>query len=77
MMVLKLKKLINKFDVYFLYFFNNINNMVLSLSVVSAIYFARTAKTNVQKANILANFLVKRSSIYGMIGIASVTNTKS
>ena len=51
--------------------------MVLTLSVVSAIYFARTAKTNVQKANILANFLVKRSSIYGMIGIASVCNKKS
>ena len=74
-MVQKLKKLINKFDAYYLYFFYNINNMVLSLSVVSAIYFVRTAKTNVQKANIMANFLVKRSSIYGIIGGVSAYKT--
>ena len=49
--------------------------MVLSLSVVSAIYFVRTAKTNVQKANIMANFLVKRSSIYGIIGGVSAYKT--
>ena len=51
--------------------------MVLSLSVVSAIHFARNAKTGVQKADILANFLVRRSSIYAIIGGYTIFNTKN
>lgn len=49
--------------------------MPLSLSVVSAIHYARRAKTPFQRAESLSWLLKKRIGAYGLVGFVSAAET--
>lgn len=49
--------------------------MPVSLSVVSAIHYARTARTPFQRAQSLTWLLKNRMGAYGMVGIISAMGT--
>lgn len=46
--------------------------MVLSLSVVSAVHFARVSRTPMRNASMLSNFLKGRAASYGTVGASSL-----
>ena len=51
--------------------------MVLSLGVVSAVYFARRSRTPFQRADSLTFLLKNRIAAYGLIGIVSAENSNT